>query len=60
MILSENYVIYTIYGSYIAYNRILFISECFALKVLLEDLVDKLNISVVTTDRSGSIKALMR
>ena len=37
-----------------------YILECFGLKVLLERLVDKLNISVVTTDRSGPIKALMK
>ncbi len=38
----------------------LFFIECFALKVLLERLVDKINITVVTTDRSPAIKASMR
>jgi hypothetical protein len=36
------------------------LTECFALKVLLERLVGKLNITVITTDRSSSIKAAMR
>jgi len=43
-----------------AANMILFFTECFALKVLLERLVGKLNITVITTDRSSSIKAAMR
>ena len=43
-----------------AANMILLFTECFALKVLLERLVGKLNITVITTDRSSSIKAAMR
>jgi len=37
-----------------------YVSESFSLKKLLEELVGELSIGVLTTDRSGAIKILMR
>jgi hypothetical protein len=47
-------------GCYFENPSKIYVAESFSLKKLLEELVGELSIGVLTTDRSGAIKVLMR
>jgi hypothetical protein len=53
-------LLFSVPGCYFENPSKIYVSESFSLKKLLEELAGELSIGVLTTDRSGAIKVLMR